>query len=148
MAASSGPNWKRGSLYKALNKHGITDTPFPMGFAGREDTQRTTAGRKLSFYGISCECNGTSVLRTVSHYPYSHGGPDPKPGGVSGSMDTTQTNIYLCSLPACLSLQLLDMQQFWFPVSPGWIEAALRRGGHVHTPPGAGKSNFRFVSLG
>lgn len=129
MAASSGPNWKRASLYEALNKHGITDTPFPMGFAGREDTQRTTADRKLSFNSIHCECNSTSVLRTVSHYPYSHVRPDPKPGGVSGSTDTTQTNIYLCSLPPCLSPQLLICNNSGFQSALAGYRGSLETGG-------------------
>ena len=52
MVASSGPNWKKASLYEALNKHRMRDTPFPVGFAGREDTQRAAEDRKLSFTGI------------------------------------------------------------------------------------------------
>lgn len=60
------------------------------------------------------------------------------------------SNQHLFVLPSCLSVPTAPWYATVLVSSQPWLDtdAALRQEGHIHTPPGAGKSNFRFVSLG
>lgn len=118
--ASSGPNWKAAALYEALSKHGIGDTPFPMGFASGGDTHRVAEDRKLSFTGSHCKCNDVfGANKADSHYPHSYLIQNPLES-VEASQHKPR---YLSHSPSTqLSPQHPNRQGFWLPATPSWTE--------------------------